>query len=448
MFNHPPIDQEFIIRPTYRFKYEKLQVTIALRLGIEVKDQDDIVIHFKGNWVSHNTGLKYGVGPAKNDSYNYVGSISVNGTAYNDNEVTICVPRLERQNLITLWPNYKDHRAKITNHTKTDPFIKEYLSGRQNLTISDIARFYSPLWSRNPNRDPLDMTLEITKIKDDLHDDEISRIKAEHAAESKINEEISREKIKQKEEAFEENIRIVNSKNNERGNKQKKEIEKLKKKLKQESNQPKLDIDWTKSEITSAVFNYYDDSDQHLNLFINNKRTPIKLDKKIWNLQYVAALKVSKTLEKGDIFEYITQGANKFSSKQFFNQLIAENYSYKGEKPEPFLDSIEDETTEVETLEGVKYALTKQTVSDLNNTKFTFNTSFNVIDTFLVPGDEFRKHYGFQWKNPMILIKTDVGWYIDAANNPKGDTNWTPGKHHNCSVSLTKGKEHPYWIQK
>ena len=48
----------------------------------------------------------------------------------------------------------------------------------------------------------------------------------------------------------------------------------------------------------------------------------------------------------------------------------------------------------------------------------------------------------------MILIKTDVGWYIDAANNAKGDTNWTPGKHKDCTVSLTKGKEYPYWLQR
>ncbi|MDA9029373.1 hypothetical protein N9H80_01740, partial [Candidatus Pseudothioglobus singularis] len=380
MFNQPPIDKEFIIRTNYKGGYEKLLVTIALRLGIEVKYPDDIVINFKGRWVEHNAGLKDGVGPGRNDSYNYVGSISVNGTAYTDNEVKVCIKRDKPDNLLTLWPMYEDHRKEITDHTKTKPFIQEYLSGKLNLTIADLARFYSPLFTKNPNRTPLDMTFEVLKIKDSLHEDEKAKLMADYAEQTRINEERSRKEKEDQEIEFNKNMDLVTRQNEERAKKQQQDQEKKIKKLlkEKEINQPKLYIDWTNSEITSAVFNYYDDSNQHLNLYINNKKTPIKLDKKIWKLQYAAALKVSKTLEKGDIFEYITQGANKFSSKHFFNQLIADNYSYKGEKPEQFLDSIEDETTEVEKLEGVKYALTKQTVSDLNNTKFTFNTSFNV----------------------------------------------------------------------
>ena len=132
------------------------------------------------------------------------------------------------------------------------------------------------------------------------------------------------------------------------------------------------------------------------------------------------------------------------SPKESFNQLIINKYN---DKREEIQESFDDDDIVNEALERVKYSLNHQSISDLNNTKFTFNTTFNVIDTFLIPGDEFRKHYGFQWKNPMILIKTDVGWYIDAAINSKGDTNWTPGVHQNCSISLTKGKEYPYWLQ-
>ena len=63
-------------------------------------------------------------------------------------------------------------------------------------------------------------------------------------------------------------------------------------------------------------------------------------------------------------------------------------------------------------------------------------------------GEEFRKHYGFPWTRPMILIETDIGWFIDAAPNSTGNSKWTPGEHHNCKISLTKGKHLPYWLEK
>ena len=454
MINHPPIDKTFYIRTNYKGGYEKLLVTIALRLGIEVKYPEDIELSFQGRWVEHNTAPKNrGSSPGNNDSYNYVGSIAVNGIAYTENEVKVCVKRDNPNNLLTLWPMFTDHRKNISDSTKTKPFIEEYLSGKLNLTISEIAKFYSVLFNKNPDRTVLDMSFEVSKIKDSLHEDEQERLKAEHAEETKLNEARSRKEKEEQEEEFKKNLDLVNIQNDERvknekeaQEKQEKEFKRLLKQQKQkETSKLKPDIEWTNSELTSAVFNYYEDSNQHLNIFINNKKNPIKLDKKLWKLQYSAALKSSKILQKGDIFEYITQGVNKLSPKECFNQLIINKYNDKREEVE---ESFDEDNTDNDSLGGVKYSLTHQTVSDLNNTKFTFNTKFNVIDTFLIPGDEFRKHYGFQWKNPMILIKTDVGWYIDAATNSKGETKWTLGEHHNCKTSLTKGKEHPYWLQK
>ena len=104
--------------------------------------------------------------------------------------------------------------------------------------------------------------------------------------------------------------------------------------------------------------------------------------------------------------------------------------------------------TAVNEYKGASYILNEQIISDLNNTKYTFNTSFNVTNTYIIPGEEFRKHFGFPWSRPMILIETDIGWYIDSLSNSNGEAKWTNGMHENCRVSLTKGKHLPYWLEK
>ena len=239
----------------------------------------------------------------------------------------------------TLWPVFKDsYRSQIFNHTKTRDFIDEYGSDRINLTISDLAQYYHPLFLKNPARSPLSMALDVDKTKAatrrKMHKADIDKLIADQAEkEARAKKEFKeREKeFKKREKEYQENL--------------------------------------------------------------------------------AQAIKKSQASE----------GSPNQETKKSNSDV---------------------------DIERTSYILTHQIISDLNNTKYTFKKTFNVINTYLIPGEEFRKHYGFPWSRPMTLIETDLGWYIDSASNSNGDTKWTPGEHQNCRISLTKGKHLPYWLEK
>ena len=145
-----------------------------------------------------------------------------------------------------------------------------------------------------------------------------------------------------------------------------------------------------------------------------------------------------KKLTKGDIFKYITQGVNTFSTDEWFNTIIVRNKHLSESK------QISNDIN----FHDVTHLLTSQIISELKNTKYTFKSTFNVLNTYLIAGEEFKKHFDFPWTRPMILIETDLGWYIDSTLKNNDGTKWTLGEHQNCIVSLTKGKYLPYWLEK
>ena len=450
MLDIKDIDTSYTIHSYQTRKYDKFLVTIALRLGIEVKEPDDIKLNFKGGFSEHNKKTFTKDGKSfSHDSYNFLGTLSVNGEPYTETEVKICTPREDQSQIRTLWPVFKDsNRSQLTNHTKTRDFIDEYGSDRINLTISDLANYYHELFLDDPERTPLSMSEEVAEkkaaIRRKMHKDEKEKLKAEHSEEIKKIEARLKKELSDQKKDFETHLELANKENiiNQGSPSEK-------------TKRSNPDVDWGSSSITSAVFNYYEVNGDYLCIYINNQTKPIRLKNTSWKSKYPAALINVQKLSKGDIFKYITQGTNRFSSEEWFNRIIIEvQKSNKLEVSEDLefleaFDVIKDiNVTAVNEYKGASYILNEQIISDLNNTKYTFNTSFNVTNTYIIPGEEFRKHFGFPWSRPMILIETDIGWYIDSLSNSNGEAKWTNGMHENCRVSLTKGKHLPYWLEK
>ena len=416
------LNKRYVITDYNRKKYDKFLVTIALRLGIEVKEPNDIVLSFSGEFSEHNNNEFQVRGETlKHDSYNYVGSLSVNGNKFTTTQVKICTPRVDQNQIKTLWPIFKDdYRSQLQNHTRTQDFIAEYGSDQINLTIEDLAKYYHPLFLENPERTPVSMALEVSEMKAHLR--------------RKMHKE-EKEKLREKAIKAEEKAKKAQNKANDYQDKLKKVIaqNKINKGIpSQETKKTYPDVDWNSSRVTSAVFNSFKVIDDYLCVFINDQKKPIRLKSTSWKSKYPIALEKVKTLKKGDIFKYITQGVDTFSSKEWFNSIIIDNQELKSSKDN-------------QQYSGIKYLLSSQNYNDLISTKYTFKTSFNVINTFPISGNEFNKYFGFNWSRPMTLIETDLGWYIDSQTN---ETKWTEGQHHNCSISLTNGKHLPYWLEK
>jgi hypothetical protein len=437
------IDQKYVISNDDR-KYVKFLVTIALRLGIEVKEPEDIVLRFNGRFSEYNDKKFKVMGVTKShDSYNYVGSLSVNGKTFDTTEVKICTPRVNQSEINTLWPIFKDnYRSQLKNHTRTRDFITEYGSDQINLTIEDLAKYYHPLFLNNPERTPVSMALEVSELK--AH----TRRKMHKAEKAKLQEKAKKAEEKAQKAAIQ--ISIAKEKTKEAEDKVNDYQHKLNKVIKenkdrkgspnQETIKTNPDVDWSSSAVTSAVFNSYKEIGDYLCIYINNQTKPIRLKNTSWKSKYPAAIENVKKLKKGDIFKYITQGVNTFSTDEWFNRIIIDvENSIKSEN--------KNKATNVH-LHGSEYLLSHENADDLKNTKYTFKTTFNVINTYQIPGNEFRKHFGFEWKRPMIMIETDLGWYIDSTLNSEGGTKWVEGEHHNCSISLTNGKYLPYWLEK
>jgi len=432
------IDNRYVISSSHanHRKYEKFLVTIALRLGIEVKDPDDIILDFKGSFSESNK---------EHNSNNYIGSLVVNGQEFTKTQVKICTPSYNHHAIRTLWPVFNDNLgSQHKKHVQTEEFIDEYGSGRMNLTIGELATYYHELFLIDPFRSPLNMALEVNGMQDairrKMNKSKVDEVTAEFQKKEKEAQEDFKNREKQikaeykkrekeLEESHQENLKRVIAENQAN-----------KGAPNQATKNNNLDVDWSSSTINSAVFNYYKEQGDYLCVFINDEATPIKLKRSTWGDRYPKALNNIQRLQKGEVFEYITQGINKFSPQEWFSKIIP--LSKNTSESKQF-----EEHTDASNL-GTTYILTRQIISDLNNTKYTFRKTFNVKSTFLVAGEEFRKHYGFPWSRPMTLIETDVGWFIDAASNSSGVTKWTPGEHQNCKISLTKGKHLPYWLEK
>ena len=130
----------------------------------------------------------------------------------------------------------------------------------------------------------------------------------------------------------------------------------------QETKKSNSDVDWSSSAVNSAVFNYFKEEGDYLCVYINEQSAPIKLKNSTWGSKYPAALKNVQTLQKGEIFKYITQGTNMFSPDSWFSKIILmERDSAENQESETY--------NEISTLETT-YILTSQIISDLNNTKY------------------------------------------------------------------------------
>jgi hypothetical protein len=358
----------------------------------------------------------------------------VNGQAFTKTEVKICTPIKNQNSVRTLWPIFNDNLgSQYKKHVKTEEFIDEYGSENMNLTIRELATFYHDLFLENPFRSPLNMALEVKEMQDvikrKMNKSKVDELTAYFQKKEKEAQEEYTKREQELEDLHQENLkRVITENQANQGSPS------------QKTKNNNLDVDWSSSAVNSAVFNYFKEEGDYLCVFINDETTPIKLKRSTWGDMYPKALKNIQMLQKGEVFEYITQGINRFSPQEWFSKIILmERDSAENQESETY--------NEISTL-GTTYILTSQIISDLNNTKYTFNKTFNVKNTFLVAGEEFRKHYGFPWSRPMILIETDVGWYIDASTNSNGINKWTPGEHQNCRISLTKGKHLPYWLEK
>ena len=421
------LNKRYVISSTHsdHRKYEKFLVTIALRLGIELKDPDDIILDFKGIFSEYNK---------EHNSNNYIGSLVVNGQAFTKTEVKICTPIKNQNSVRTLWPIFNDNLgSQYKKHVKTEEFIDEYGSENMNLTIRELATFYHDLFLENPFRSPLNMALEVKEMQDvikrKMNKSKVDELTAYFQKKEKEAQEEYTKREQELEDLHQENLKHVIAENQANQGSPS-----------QKTKNNNLDVDWSSSAVNSAVFNYFKEEGDYLCVYINEQSAPIKLKNSTWGSKYPAALKNVQTLQKGEIFKYITQGTNMFSPDKWFSKIILME-----------IDSAENQESEtyneISTLETT-YILTHQIISDLNNTKYTFKKTFNVINTYLIPGEEFRKHYGFPWSRPMILIETDLGWFIDSVSNANGGNKWTPGEHQNCRISLTKGKHLPYWLEK
>ena len=95
--------------------------------------------------------------------------------------------------------------------------------------------------------------------------------------------------------------------------------------------------------------------------------------------------------------------------------------------------------------------LSKEQALNLENTSFTEDSSFKVINVYKVKGQEFHDYFPHlnRWQKPMQVIETDKGWFVDATIKNHGATEWKIKEYHNCRVSYSiEGLNKPLWLQK
>ena len=238
-------------------------------------------------------------------------------------------------------------------------------------------------------------------------------------------------------------------------------------------------IDWHDGTVTSAAFNYWEVRGDFLCIFLLGIKKPIKL-KNTFIYDYPVALEAVKKLLYGELFEYETKGSNIFSPGEWFSKIVSsDGYStFAGipmsemypddpipEMPENLkqMDTIEIATDEVgifldkppegrsrdEDVLEREIWLSAYSISGLKEQTYTSDTTFKVIYCYKQSGSYFQMTFNHTWRQDMLILYTDKGWFIDTTVLEHGGTEWKEGvTYHNCKVSLTKGKDLPYWLQK
>ena len=132
--------------------YTKFLVTIALRLGIAIKDDGkDIKLQFSGCHSEYNQ---------KHKSENYIGTLGINNQQEIEN-VKICT-RENTATIATLWPIHDDDtKQEQAKNNKTSDFIEYYLNGEQLFTIEEIAKWYHPIFLEQPGLTPIALEKEV-----------------------------------------------------------------------------------------------------------------------------------------------------------------------------------------------------------------------------------------------------------------------------------------------
>jgi len=96
-------------------------------------------------------------------------------------------------------------------------------------------------------------------------------------------------------------------------------------------------------------------------------------------------------------------------------------------------------------------SLSKDQVKNLEDTKFSNNSSFKIIKVYEVQGQDFKDYFPHlkKWYKPMQILQTDQGWFVDSTIKEHGASKWEKGDYDNCKVSYSLGgKFKPLWLQK
>lgn len=169
-------------------KYTKFLVTIALRLGVAIKDDgNDINLKFSGIHSEHNN---------HHESDNYIGSLIINKEGSIDN-VKICTHK-NGASIATLWPMHDDsEKQQQSKDSKTSEFIEYYVDGDRLFTIEDIATYYHPVFLEKPGLSPLALEKEVCARKEEALRELYSLQASELTNENKTLKEIIDSQIKQ-----------------------------------------------------------------------------------------------------------------------------------------------------------------------------------------------------------------------------------------------------------
>jgi hypothetical protein len=186
-------------------------------------------------------------------------------------------------------------------------------------------------------------------------------------------------------------------------------------------------------------------------------------------------------VREGDFNQKIKNLEHNIDNLQNDKKMRAEQlqvYKYQSESTQVEIKSIYDQIEDLKSEKNadfpsvVDYAGTKKQLSDigqrlgtkknvgilsneqalkLQNTIFTEDSSFKVINIYKVKGQEFKDYFPHlkRWQKPMQVIETDKGWFVDATINNHGATEWEIKEYHNCRVTYSKGGLFkPLWLQK
>lgn len=168
-------------------KYTKFLVTIALRLGVAIKDDgNSINLNFSGEHSEHNS---------YHESDNYIGSLTINNNDTTSN-VKICTHK-NGASIATLWPMHDDSdKQQESKDNKTSAFIEYYIDGDRLFTIEDIAAYYHPVFLEKPGLSPIALEKEVCARKEEALRELYTSQASELTSENKTLKEVIDSQIK------------------------------------------------------------------------------------------------------------------------------------------------------------------------------------------------------------------------------------------------------------